>query len=78
MTFGKDWKWIFINLIPILGWIIWFIWLGFGKSGNGNQNLFKIKFSLENLNLSDIELIFHLNNLFFLNLFDFLNFIRMH
>ena len=33
--FGKNWKWIFINLIPILGWIIWFIWLGFGKSGNG-------------------------------------------
>ena len=23
--FGKDWKWIFINLIPIFGWIIWFI-----------------------------------------------------
>ena len=35
--FGKDWKWIFINLIPILGWIIWFIWLGFGKSGNGRK-----------------------------------------
>ena len=33
--FGKDWKWIFINLIPILGWIIWFIWLGFGKSERG-------------------------------------------
>ena len=30
--FGKDWKWIFINLIPILGWVLWFIWLGFGKS----------------------------------------------
>ena len=26
-----------INLIPILGWIIWFIWLGFGKSGNGKS-----------------------------------------
>ena len=35
--FGKDWKWIFINLIPILGWVIWFIWLGFGKSGNGRS-----------------------------------------
>ena len=33
--FGKNWKWIFINLIPILGWIIWFFWLGFGKSGSG-------------------------------------------
>ena len=29
--FGKDWKWIFINLIPVLGWILWFIWLGFGR-----------------------------------------------
>ncbi len=35
--FGKSWQWIFINLIPILGWIIWFIWLGFGKSGNGKS-----------------------------------------
>ena len=35
--FGKDWKWIFINLIPIFGWILWFIWLGFGKSGNGKS-----------------------------------------
>ena len=35
--FGKDWKWIFINLIPILGWIIWFIWLGFGRSGVGKS-----------------------------------------
>ncbi len=35
--FGKNWKWIFINLIPILGWIIWFVWLGFGKSGNGKS-----------------------------------------
>ena len=35
--FGKDWKWIFINLIPIFGWIIWFIWLGFGKTGNGKN-----------------------------------------
>ena len=33
--FGKDWKWIFINLIPVLGWLVWFIWLGFGKSGIG-------------------------------------------
>ena len=37
--FGKDWKWIFINLIPIFGWILWFIWLGFGKSGNGKNKL---------------------------------------
>ena len=35
--FGKSWKWIFINLIPVFGWIIWFIWLGFGKSGNGRS-----------------------------------------
>ena len=35
--FGKDWKWIFINLIPILGWVVWFIWLGFGKSGIGKS-----------------------------------------
>ena len=35
--YGKNWKWIFINLIPILGWIIWFIWLGFGKSDNGKS-----------------------------------------
>ena len=35
--FGKNWKWIFINLIPIFGWIIWFIWLGFGRSGNGKS-----------------------------------------
>ena len=35
--FGKDWKWIFVNLVPIFGWILWFIWLGFGKSGNGKD-----------------------------------------
>ena len=35
--YGKNWKWIFINLIPILGWIIWFIWLGFGKSQSGRS-----------------------------------------
>ena len=35
--FGKDWKWIFINFIPILGWIVWFIWLGFGKTGTGKN-----------------------------------------
>ena len=40
--FGKSWKWIFINLIPILGWIWWFLWLGFGKTGNGKENLSKI------------------------------------
>ena len=37
--FGKDWKWIFINLIPIFGWILWFIWLGFGKTDNGKNKL---------------------------------------
>ena len=35
--FGKSWKWIFINFIPIFGWILWFIWLGFGKSGHGKS-----------------------------------------
>ena len=39
-NFGKDWKWIFINLIPFLGWILWFIWLGFGKEGRGKKNFF--------------------------------------
>ena len=33
--YGKDWKWIFINIVPVLGWILWFIWLGFGQSGKG-------------------------------------------
>ena len=37
--FGKNWKWIFINLIPILGWVLWFIWLGFGKSGDGRSRI---------------------------------------
>ena len=37
--FGKDWKWIFINLIPIFGSILWFIWLGFGKTGKGKNKL---------------------------------------
>ena len=37
--FGKDWKWIFINLIPIFGWILWFIWLGLGKTGNGKNKI---------------------------------------
>ena len=37
--FGKDWKWIFINLIPFFGWILWFIWLGFGKTGNNKRNI---------------------------------------
>lgn len=36
--FGKSWKWIFINLIPIIGWLIWFTWIGFGKSGRGKEN----------------------------------------
>ena len=35
--FGKDWKWIFINFVPIVGWILWFIWLGFGKRGTGKN-----------------------------------------
>ncbi len=35
--FGKDWKWIFINLIPVFGWILWFIWLGFGRSCKGEK-----------------------------------------
>ena len=37
--FGKDWKWILINLIPIFGWTLWFILLGFGKTGNGKKKL---------------------------------------
>ena len=37
--FGKDWKWIFINLILFFGWILSFIRLGFGKTGNGKINL---------------------------------------
>jgi len=36
-NFGKDWKWIFINLVPFLGWFLWFIWLGFGKEGRGKN-----------------------------------------
>ena len=39
--FGKDWKWIFINLIPVFGWILWFIWLGFGKTDCGKNKLIK-------------------------------------
>ena len=35
--FGKSWKWIFINLIPIFGWLIWWFWLGFGKTGSGKK-----------------------------------------
>ena len=38
--FGKNWKWIFINLVPIFGWILWFFWLGFGKTGRGETNFF--------------------------------------
>ncbi len=37
-NFGKDWKWIFINLVPFIGSILWFIWLGFGKEGRGKTN----------------------------------------
>ena len=36
--FGKDWKWIFINLIPIIGWLIWWLWMGFGQTGRGKDN----------------------------------------
>ena len=36
--FGKNWKWVFINFVPILGWILWIIWLGFGKTGRGSNN----------------------------------------
>lgn len=36
--FGKDWKWIFINFIPIIGWIIWLTWMGFGKTARGKSN----------------------------------------
>ena len=37
-NFGKNWKWIFINLVPFLGWFLWFIWLGFGKENRGKTN----------------------------------------
>ena len=37
--YGKDWKWIFINLVPIIGWLLWFIWLGFGKTDGGKGKL---------------------------------------
>ena len=37
-NFGKDWKWVFINLVPFIGWFLWFIWLGFGKAGRGKTN----------------------------------------
>ena len=33
--FGKYWKWFYINSIPVVGWILWFIWLGFGETGRG-------------------------------------------
>ncbi len=36
--FGKDWKWIFINLVPFLGWFLWWIWLGFGRKGKGRSS----------------------------------------
>ena len=37
-NFGKDWKWIFINEVPISCKPLWFIWLGFGKEGRGKTN----------------------------------------
>ena len=40
--FGKDWKWIFINFVPIYGSIMWFIWLGFGKTGNSKNKLINL------------------------------------
>ena len=40
--FGKDWKWIFINLVPIIGWLLWYIWLGFGKTGNSKNKLINL------------------------------------
>ena len=53
--FGKHWKWIFIKCIPILGWIVWFFWLGFGALAEESQNLW---INLENLGPSDNELSF--------------------
>ena len=38
--FGKNWKWIFINFVPIFGWMLWIYWLGFGKTGNGKKGFF--------------------------------------
>ena len=35
--YQKNWKWIFINLLPVFGWMLWFTWLGFGKSENGKS-----------------------------------------
>ena len=40
--FGKNWKWIFINLVPIYGSIMWLIWLGFGKPGNSKNKLINL------------------------------------
>ena len=40
-NFGKDWKWIFINYIPLIGWLIWFIWLGLEKKEEEKQIFFK-------------------------------------
>ena len=40
--FGKNWKWIFINLVPIYGSIMWLIWLGFGKTGNSKNKLINL------------------------------------
>ena len=63
--FGKDWRWIFINLIPVFGWILWFIWLGFGKTGNGRNKL-KKKLTLHFfLFLKSTNLILSLNSICF-------------
>ena len=47
--FGKECKWIFIKLVPIIGWLIWWLLMGSGKSGRGKNNLFEIKVSQVNL-----------------------------
>ena len=33
--FGKDCERVFINSVQVVGWILWFIWLGFGETGGG-------------------------------------------
>ena len=52
--FGKDWKWIFINLIPIYGSIMWFIWLGFGKTGNSKNKLINLYMNITGVVLTFI------------------------
>ena len=52
--FGKDWKWIFINLVPIYGSIMWFIWLGFGKTGNSKNKLINLYMNITGVVLTFI------------------------